>query len=115
MNEGAPDNKHAYGLWRAKSGFRLLPLTALCNLSPPRGSVEAGTNGMTVRIIIGMLVGGALGFAAYKFIGCASGTCPLTSNPWVSTLLGLGLGAMFASKPKPMEQSTKPNENRKLK
>jgi len=54
---------------------------------------------MTLRIIIGMLVGGALGFAAYKFIGCTTGTCPLTSNPWVSTLLGLGLGAVAAGKP----------------
>jgi len=54
---------------------------------------------MTLRIIIGMLVGGALGFAAYKFIGCTTGTCPLTSNPWVSALLGLGLGAVAAGKP----------------
>ncbi len=70
---------------------------------------------MTLRIIIGMLGGGALGFAAYKFIGCTSGTCPLTSNPWVSTLLGLGLGAMFTSKPNPTEQKTKPKEDRKWK
>jgi len=115
MNESAPDNKHAYGLWRAKSGFRLLPLTALCNLSLLRGSVEAGTNGMTVRIIIGAAVGGALGFAAYKFIGCASGTCPLTGNPWVSTLLGFGLGAMFTSKPNLTEQNTKSKADRKSK
>lgn len=70
---------------------------------------------MTVKIIIGAVVGWALGFAAYKFIGCASGACPLTSNPWVSTLLGLGLGAMFMSKPNPIEQHTKPNEDRKAK
>ena len=56
---------------------------------------------MTLKLIIGMLGGGALGFAAYWFIGCTTGTCPLTSNPWVSTFLGLGLGAMFGIKPKP--------------
>ncbi len=70
---------------------------------------------MPVKIIIGAVVGGALGLAAYKFIGCASGACPLTSIPWVSTLLGLGLGAKFMSKLNPIEQDTKPNEDRKAK
>lgn len=29
--------------------------------------------------------GGALaGLAYYYFVGCSSGTCPLTSNPWTS-------------------------------
>jgi hypothetical protein len=70
---------------------------------------------MIPRLIIGMLVGGALGFAAYWFIGCTTGTCPLTSNPWVSTFLGLGLGAMFGLKPNPIEPITKPNEDGKPK
>jgi hypothetical protein len=50
-----------------------------------------------LKAFFGMLVGGALGFAAYRFIGCTTGACPLTSNPWVSTLLGLALGAMFTT------------------
>lgn len=70
---------------------------------------------MTLKLIIGMLVGGALGFAAYWFIGCTTGACPLTSNPWVSTFLGLALGGMFGFKPKPIEQNTKPNADTKLK
>ena len=61
---------------------------------------------MKLKAIFGMLLGGALGFAAYWFIGCATGTCPLTSNPWVSTFLGLALGAMFGIKPNPHEQNT---------
>ncbi|MCI0536605.1 MAG: DUF6132 family protein [Verrucomicrobiales bacterium] len=64
---------------------------------------------MTARSIIGAAVGGALGFAAYKLVGCASGACPLTSNPWVSTLIGLALGAMFAGKP----ERTEPSPNQK--
>ena len=52
---------------------------------------------MILRIIIGILVGGGLGFAAYKFIGCSSGACPLTSNPWVSTIYGAVLGALVAT------------------
>ena len=61
---------------------------------------------MTVKLIFGMLVGGALGFAAYWFIGCTTGTCPLTSNPWVSTFLGLALGAMFGFKPNSADRNT---------
>ena len=43
--------------------------------------------------IIGAVVGGAIGFAVYKFIGCASGACPITSNPYVSVIVGAILGA----------------------
>jgi hypothetical protein len=48
-----------------------------------------------LKIIIGLVVGGALGYANYRFIGCASGACPLTSNPWISTLYGMLLGGML--------------------
>ena len=52
---------------------------------------------MIVRILIGALVGGGLGFAYYKFVGCSTGTCPLTSNPIISTLYGLIVGVLVAS------------------
>jgi hypothetical protein len=51
---------------------------------------------MIVRIVIGVVVGGGLGFAYYKLIGCSSGTCPLTSNPFISTIYGGILGALLA-------------------
>lgn len=35
------------------------------------------------------VVGGAVaGYAYYHFIGCATGTCPITGNPYVSTMYG---------------------------
>lgn len=37
---------------------------------------------------IPILLGAAGGFAYYYFIGCTGGTCPITSNPWVSTAYG---------------------------
>jgi hypothetical protein len=49
---------------------------------------------MLARILIGAVVGGGLGFAYYKFVGCSTGTCPLTSHPVVSTLYGLVMGAL---------------------
>ena len=52
---------------------------------------------MILRLFIGAVVGGILGFAYYKFVGCNSGTCPLTSNPWLSAGYGGVLGAQVAS------------------
>ncbi len=51
---------------------------------------------MILRVVIGAVVGGGLGFAYYKFVGCSSGTCPLTSNPIISTIYGLVVGALIA-------------------
>ena len=52
---------------------------------------------MILRIIIGAVVGGGLGFAYYKSVGCSTGACPLTSNPFISSLYGMVLGALVAS------------------
>lgn len=42
--------------------------------------------------ILIILAGAAGGFAYYYFIGCVSGSCPITSNPWTSTLYGALMG-----------------------
>ena len=52
---------------------------------------------MILRIIIGIIAGGGLGFGWYRLVGCSTGTCPLTSNPVVSTIYGAVLGAIFAT------------------
>jgi len=49
-----------------------------------------------LKFIVGAVVGGALGFAYYKFVGCSTGACPLTSNPWISSIFGAILGLLFA-------------------
>ena len=51
---------------------------------------------MITRIIAGIVIGGVLGFGYYKVVGCATGTCPLTSNPWISTLFGMLVGGLIA-------------------
>jgi Family of unknown function (DUF6132) len=51
---------------------------------------------MVVRLIIGVIVGGLLGYGVYRFIGCSSGTCPLTSNPWISAVVGMVCGALLS-------------------
>ena len=49
---------------------------------------------MMVRLLIGVVVGGLFGFGVYYFIGCSSGTCPITANPWTSTIVGMVVGAL---------------------
>lgn len=52
---------------------------------------------MILDIIIGATVGGVLGFGHYKLVSCPTGACPLTRNPWITTIYGMALGALFAS------------------
>jgi len=49
------------------------------------------------KIGIGVFVGGILGFAYYHFVGCQSGTCPLTSNPFITTGYGAVIGLLITS------------------
>ncbi len=48
------------------------------------------------RRIIGITLGALAGFAYYYFIGCESGTCPITSNPYITTLYGAAFGAVLS-------------------
>ncbi|HBS88444.1 MAG: hypothetical protein A2W91_14950 [Bacteroidetes bacterium GWF2_38_335] len=57
-------------------------------------------NIFTVRLIIGMLIGGTAGFAYYYFVGCTSGGCPITSNPYITIGYGILLGALLFYKEK---------------
>ena len=37
---------------------------------------------------IGLVIGAVGGFLYWKYVGCTSGTCPITSSPVNSTLWG---------------------------
>ena len=47
--------------------------------------------------IIGIFVGGILGYAYYHFIGCNTGTCAITSKPINSSVYGMVMGYLILS------------------
>lgn len=56
------------------------------------------------KISLGVILGGAIGFAYYYFIGCKSGTCAITSNPVNSTMYGVLLGVLWTFPTKKKEK-----------
>lgn len=46
---------------------------------------------------IGGVVGGIAGFLYWKYVGCLTGTCAITSNPLRSTMYFAVLGALISS------------------
>lgn len=47
--------------------------------------------------IIGAIVGAIGGYMYYHYVGCATGTCAITSKPLNSTLYGALLGGLLFS------------------
>lgn len=47
--------------------------------------------------IVGIVIGGILGYAYYHFIGCNTGTCAITSKPINSTAYGMVMGYLMFS------------------
>ena len=47
--------------------------------------------------IAGVLLGALGGYLYYVFVGCASGTCVITSSPTISTLYGAFMGGLLFS------------------
>jgi H+/Cl- antiporter ClcA len=46
--------------------------------------------------IIGGIIGGVSGYLYYRLVGCPSGSCPITSNPYISTIYGIAMGLLIA-------------------
>lgn len=45
--------------------------------------------------ILGIVIGGVAGYFYYDYKSCASGTCPITSNPLNTILYGAVMGALL--------------------
>ncbi|MBP6460259.1 MAG: hypothetical protein KA264_09200 [Crocinitomicaceae bacterium] len=46
-------------------------------------------------MLILAVLGGIAGFSYYYFVGCASGTCAITSSPINSTIYGILMGGLL--------------------
>lgn len=52
---------------------------------------------MTWRIAAGAAVGAAVGFLIYRTVGCRTGACPLTGNPYIAMAVYGLLGAILSA------------------
>lgn len=43
----------------------------------------------------GVILGAIGGYLYYYFVGCGTGSCPITSNPWRMTIYGAVLGLLI--------------------
>lgn len=51
---------------------------------------------MTLRSILFVLVGALLGYEYHRLVGCRTGTCPITANPYISTVYGAAMGRFIS-------------------
>ncbi|MEG0038298.1 MULTISPECIES: DUF6132 family protein [Bacteroides] len=47
--------------------------------------------------LVGGVVGALAGYLYYVFVGCNSGSCPITSSPVMSIIWGAVMGALLFS------------------
>lgn len=49
--------------------------------------------------VLSVAVGALAGFLYYRYVGCSSGQCAITSNPYMSTIWGGLLGYFLVNSP----------------
>jgi hypothetical protein len=65
----------------------------------PKTAKELFRSSFFWKPFLGVLIGGIGGFLYYYFIGCVSGTCAITSSPYMSTLFGSFFGFFILNRP----------------
>ena len=63
----------------------------------PKKIREFIKSGNFLRSFSGILIGGTAGFLYYHFVGCSTGSCPITSHSYTMILFGGLLGYLIIS------------------
>ncbi|MGE5425096.1 MAG: DUF6132 family protein [Syntrophothermus sp.] len=70
-----------------------------CNTQRPRNLKDFLRSSYFLKPFAVILTGAVAGFLYYYFIGCSSGSCAITSSPYMSTLAGGFLGFFAMNSP----------------
>jgi hypothetical protein len=69
-----------------------------CNVQQRPQSIKAALKSWWFwKPALGVLLGALAGFLYYWFVGCSSGSCAITSNPYMSILWGAAMGFLLTS------------------
>ncbi len=49
-----------------------------------------------MKLFLSVVVGALAGYGWHRFVGCRTGTCPITANPYTSTLYGAVMGLLLS-------------------
>jgi hypothetical protein len=50
-----------------------------------------------LRTAVGIVAGAGVGYVMYRFVGCKTGACPLTANPWLAMAIWGAMGGLVMS------------------
>ena len=59
-----------------------------------------------ILVFVGIALGTLAGYLYWKYVGCLSGSCAITSNPTNSTLYGSAMGGLLFSLFKPQKNKS---------
>lgn len=51
---------------------------------------------MPMKLVASVVIGAVFGFAYHRLVGCRTGACPITANPYISTAYGALMGYLLA-------------------
>lgn len=51
---------------------------------------------MGIKLVLFIIGGALVGFGYHRLVGCRSGTCAITANPYISTLYGAAIGYLLS-------------------
>ena len=66
---------------------------------------------LKTKTIVSVIAGAVLGFGYYYFVGCRTGSCPISGSPYISTLYGAMIGFSFVFPSKKKKESSDENNN----